>query len=112
MSAEPENVKPFYTLCGYVVKAKFPHETQTGYPPHISALIVEISGIHGNNRETVRNFCQSVLGISISISAFHKIIDRASEALKPAYDKIGETAHHNDINYIDETSRFQNGALN
>jgi transposase len=71
-----------------------------------------MSGIQGNSRETVRSFCKSVLNFSISIGAIQRIVDRASEALIPIYDKIGQLARENDINHVDETSWFRNGALN
>ncbi len=98
--------------CGKIVKAKVPKEHQTGYGPRLSALIAEMSGIQGNSRDTVRTFCKSVLNFSISIGTIQRVVDRASAALKPIYDKIGELARENDINHVDETSWFQNGALN
>jgi len=98
--------------CGKIVKAKVPKEHQTGYGSRLSALIAEMSGIQGNSRETVRTFCKSVLNFSISIGTIQRVVDRASAALKPIYDKIGELARENDINHVDETSWFQNGALN
>ena len=100
------------THCGKTVKSQVPKDQQTGYGPRLSALIAEISGIQGNSRETVRTFCQSVLGFSISIGAIQKVIDRASEALKPVYGRIGNIARSSRINYIDETSWFQQGVLN
>ncbi len=98
--------------CGKIVKAKVPKDHQTGYGPRLSALIAEMSGIQGNSRDTVRAFCKSVLNFSISIGAIQRVVDRASAALKPIYDKIGELARENDINHVDETSWFQNGSLN
>ena len=98
--------------CGKIVKAKVPKEHQTGYGPRLSALIAEMSGIQGNSRETVRTFYKSVLNFSISIGAIQSVVDRASAALKPIYDKIGELSRENNINHVDETSWFQNGALN
>ena len=98
--------------CGSIVKAKLPKENQTGYGPRLSALIAEVSGIQGNSRETVRTFCQSVFGFSISSGAIQKVIDRASQALKPVHEKIGDRARTSKANYIDETSWFQNGILN
>ena len=98
--------------CGKIVKAKVPKEHQSGYGPRLSALIAEMSGIQGNSRETVRGFCKSVLNFSISIGAIQKVVDRVSAALIPFYDKIGRLARENDINHVDETSWFQNGALN
>lgn len=98
--------------CGKIVKAKIPKKHQTGYGSRLSALIAEMSGIQGNSRETVRTFCNSVLDFPISIGAIQRIIDRASEALYPIYAKIGELARKIDVNHVDETSWFQNGALN
>ncbi|MCP3889867.1 MAG: IS66 family transposase [Desulfobulbaceae bacterium] len=131
----PESIKPFYThqvielpdikmdvlhfilhqgtcsQCGNVVKANLPNDRRTGYGPRLSALIAEISGINGNSRETVRTFCQSVLNFSISTGAIQKVIDRASEALRPVHERIGNIARNSEINHVDETSWFQNGAL-
>jgi len=98
--------------CGKVVTAKAPKHHKTGYGPRISALIAEMSGIQGNSRETVRTFCDSVLNFSISTGAIQRVVDRASEALKPIYIKIGDIARKKEINHVDETSWFQNGNLN
>lgn len=97
--------------CGKTVKATIPKEHRTGYGARFSALMAEMSGIQGNSRETVRSFCKSVLNVSISIGAIQKVIDRVSKALKPYYDAIGENARRSDINHVDETSWFKNGAL-
>ena len=98
--------------CGQLLKAKIPQGHQTGYGPRLSALIAEMSGIQGNSRETVRTFCKSVFNFSISTGAIQRVVDRASAALEPIYDRIGELARKSDINHVDETSWFQNGALN
>lgn len=100
------------TRCGGTVKSQLPKHNQTGFGPRLSALVTEISVIQGNSRETSRTFCQSVLGFSISTGAIQKIIDRASESFKPVYDRIGNIARKNHVNYIDETSWFQQGILN
>jgi transposase len=97
--------------CGRMLKAKIPLGHQTGYGPRISALIAEMSGIQGNSRKTVQDFFKSVLNFSISTGAIQKVVDRASEALLPVYEKIGDLARKSDINHIDETSWFKNGML-
>lgn len=97
--------------CGCTVKGKLPKQSQTGYGPRLSALIAEVSGIQGNSRDTVRTLCKSVFGFSISTGAIQKVIDRASEALRPVYDRIGDLARTSRINYIDETSWFKQGIL-
>ena len=97
--------------CGKILKAEIPKDHRTGYGPRLSALIAEMSGIQGNSRETVLNFCKSVLNFPISKGGIQRIIDRVSEALKPVHDKIGDIARSQDINHVDETSWFQNGKL-
>ncbi len=39
------------------------------------------------------------------------MIDRSSKALEPIYDRIGTLVRESRVNYIDETSWFQGGAL-
>ena len=97
--------------CGETVKAQLPKEYQPGYGPRLSALIAEMSGTQGNSRETVQGFCKSVLGFHISIGAIQNVIDRASEAIRPYYDAIGQIAKNSRINHVDETSWFQSGTL-
>ncbi len=97
--------------CGKLIKASLPPGVESGYGPRLSALIGEIAGNQGSSRTTVQDFCSSVLGITISIGAIQKVIDRVSEAIKPHYEAIGKMARTAKINYIDETAWFKNGAL-
>ncbi len=97
--------------CGKTIKAKLPKENQVGYGPRLSALIAELSGIEGSSRLTVQDFCQSVLNFPISTGAIQNVIDRMSDALKPAYDRIGQVARTQPVNHIDETSWRQSGKL-
>ncbi len=97
--------------CGKTVKAKVPKKYQSGYGPRLSACIAELSGSHGASRETVQDFCRSVLDFHISTGAIQNVIDRASAALKPLYDEIGRAARLSPVNYIDETSWFQTAKL-
>ena len=98
--------------CGKTIRADVPKEYQNGYGPRFSGMVAELSGSHGASRQTVQDFCQSVLGIPISVGGIQRIIDRSSEALKPIYDKIGKQARQANVNHIDETSWFQSGKLN
>lgn len=97
--------------CGKTTKAGIPKAHRTGYGPRLSALITELSGIHGDSREAVQDFCMSVLGFPISVGAIQNVIDRSSRALEPVYDRIGTLARESRVNYIDETSWFQCGKL-
>jgi transposase len=97
--------------CGKMAKGEIPQEKRTGYGPRLSAMIVELAGIHGDSRRGVQDFLVSVFGLSISQGAIQKIINRAKEAIQPHYDAIGEAARHAAVNHIDETSWKTNGKL-
>jgi transposase len=92
--------------CGRLLKADLPHEHATGYGPRLSALIGDLSGIHGTSRRLLQDFCASVLQIPISLGAIQKVIDRVSCAIVPHYEAIAELARHATVGYIDETPWF------
>jgi len=97
--------------CGQTVKAILPAEIRSGYGPRFSALMAELSGTEGMSRQAVQRFCHSVLQVPISVGGIQKILDRASEAIKPVYEHIGRIARTCGVNGIDETSWFENGKL-
>ena len=97
--------------CGKSAKATRPPEASTGYGARFCALVAELSGIKAMRRMDVQAFCRSVLGLSISTGAIQKIVDRASEALAPAWDGVGQFARGSACNYIDETSWFKSHDL-
>ena len=97
--------------CGKTVSAILSKEQGFGYGPRMTALIAELSGIQGASRKSVQQFLNSVLGVPISTGGIQKVIDRVSEAAKPVYDKIAETARIQKVGYIDETSWFKTGKL-
>lgn len=97
--------------CGKIAKARVPSEYRSGYGPRMSAVIAELAGSHGDSRLTIQNFCASVLGFSISLGAIQKVLDRASEAIHPHYEAIGEKARSQAVNHADETSWLLKGAL-
>jgi transposase len=77
----------------------------------MSALIAELSGMQGVSRKAVQQFLNSVLEVSISTGALQKVIDRVSNALAPAYERIGQVARSDSVGYIDETSWFKAAKL-
>lgn len=97
--------------CGKTVVANIDREHRFGYGPRISALVAELSGMQGISRRSVQQFLSSVLGLPMSTGTIQKIIDRMSAAICPAYDKIAQTAHDQQVAYIDETSWFKCGKL-
>lgn len=99
------------SCCGRVSRAHVPPEYRTGYGPRLSAVIAELAGNHGDSRGTIQNFCASVLGLPLSLGAIQKILDRASEAIAPHYEAIGNQARQAAVNHVDETSWRLKGAL-
>lgn len=97
--------------CQKVIKAEIPQENRTGYGPRLSAVIAELSGTYGNSRETIQDICRNIFNFHISTGAVQKVIDRASHAIIPIYDRIGFIARRSPVNHIDETSWFQQGLL-
>jgi transposase len=97
--------------CGKKVKGEIPQEKRTGYGPRLSAMIVELVGVHGDSRRGVQDFLESVMGLSVSQGAIQKIIKRAKEAIKPHYEAISEVSRKAPVNHIDETSWKTHGVL-
>jgi transposase len=99
------------TACGRTCKGTVPDESRVGYGPRFTGLIGELSGAQRNSRSAVKEFCQSVLGVAISIGGIQRCVDRVSEAILPYYVAIAEKARSAMVNFIDETSWYQHGAL-
>jgi transposase len=97
--------------CGQLLKAEVPREHVTGYGPRLTALIGELTGMHGTSRRLVHDFCQSVLRFPISLGAIQKVIDRASDALVPHYEAIAQVARHAPVGSIDETPWYLHHTL-
>ena len=97
--------------CGKVNKAVVPKEHRTGFGARLSGMIAQMAGNMGDSRSIIQDFCSSVLSFHISLGAIQKVIDRASEALKPHYKIIGKEAREASVNYIDETSHRKSGKL-
>lgn len=97
--------------CGKLNKALIPKEHRCGYGPRLTAMIGEMAGNQGESRTLIQNFCWSVLGLSISLGAIQKVIDRVARAIEPHYERIAQQARRAEVNHVDETSWFQNGVL-
>ena len=97
--------------CGKVNKAQLPNEYTVGFGPRMTAVVAELAGSHGDSRTIIQNFCFSVLGVSISLGAIQNMIDRASKAIEPHYNAIGDKARKAETNHVDETSWFEKAKL-
>jgi transposase len=63
--------------CGKLNKVLISSEQRADEAPRLTALIAEMTGIFGNSRTNVADFCSSVLSFHISLGAIQKVIDRA-----------------------------------
>jgi transposase len=97
--------------CGKTVKAHVPFALRTGFGPRLSALVVELTGVHGDSRRAVQDFLQSVFALKISQGAIQKITDRVRQAIKPHYEAIRELVHSAAVNHADETTWKRKGGL-
>lgn len=59
----------------------------------------------------MKEFCQSLFGVSISIGAVQRCVDRASQAILPYYEAIGAKARSLRVNHVDETPWYRHGVL-
>jgi transposase len=89
--------------CGRTVKAHIPFALRTGFGPRLSAMIVELTGAHGDSRRAVQDFLQSVFALRISQGAIQKITDRVRQAIEPHYEAIREVVQSAPVNHADET---------
>ena len=84
---------------------------RTGYGPRMTAFIAELAGGQGDSRTMIQNVCSSVFNFPISLGAIQKVIDRASQAILPHYEAIGDQARKQEVNHVDESSWYLKGVL-
>ena len=97
--------------CGKWLEARLPKARQSGYGPRLTALTGELSAMHRTSRRGVQDFCRSVLGISISLGAIQRLIDRTSLAIVPHDAAIARLARKAPVGYVDETPWYCGHAL-
>ena len=76
--------------CGAIVKASASEGSATGQAPRLTALVRKLSGVSRSSRRAVKDFCQSVLGLSTSVGAIEVCRSR-SQAMVP-YCRLSENA--------------------
>jgi transposase len=99
------------TSCGRICKGVVPEGSQVGYGPRLTGFVGELSGSQRSSRSAVKEFCQSVLGIPISIGGIQRCVDRVSQAILPYYEAMACRARSMRVNFIDETPWYQHGVL-
>lgn len=97
--------------CHNLVKGAVPQERQTSYGKRLSALIAFLSSEMASPRRSIQKFMNDILGLPISQGAIQNTLDRASEAIKPHYEAIGQSVRRSPACYIDETSWPTHGQM-
>jgi transposase len=97
--------------CGKTGKAHIPFSLRIGFGPRLSALIVELTGAHGDSRRAVQDFLQSVFSLRLSQGVIQKIVDRSRQALEAHYAAIREVVHSAQVNHADETTWKRKNSL-
>jgi transposase len=98
-------------VCGATRKGSVPEGFETGYGPRFTGLIGELSGSQRCSRRAVKDLCQSLLGVPISVGAIQRCVDRVSQAILPHYEAIAARARSLRVNHVDETPWYQHGVL-
>lgn len=90
--------------CGTSTCAALPEgvpEHQSG--PRLSAFVVLLMACFRLSKRRVGLFCESVLGIPVSAGLAVKLQNRATDALRPAYDELVATLPTQPVLGIDES---------
>ena len=91
------------TSCGRICKGAVREGFQVGYGPRLTGFVGELSGSQRSSRSAVKELCQSVLGIPISIGGIQRCVDRVSQAILPYHEAIACRARSVKVNFIDHT---------
>ena len=83
-----------------------PAEQATGWGPRCSAWMGEVAGTYGNGRRMVQPVCGSVLGVSISLGAIQKVLDRVAQTIEPHDTAMALQARQAVGNSMDEMLWF------
>lgn len=93
--------------CGSTVQAsrdQIPPAQRCGFGPRLTAFVALMAGILGASRREIQRLLCDVFAIPASLGGIQKTIDRASDAVEPHHQTIGEIARCAPVNHIDETS--------
>jgi transposase len=81
-----------------------------GFAARLEAHIATLAGVYRLSRRQVREVCQNVFGIPISVGAVDAAIMRMSVILKDPWEKLREYIQQAELVHADETSWRRAGA--
>ena len=95
--------------CGEVTQAALPPDVQSHFGPKLTALIAYMTVVCRVPRRLVRNFLESVLGISLSLGSTQKAWEETSAAVAEPYHELEQALPGQPVLNVDETGSRTNG---
>jgi transposase len=77
--------------------------------PRLSALLAWLKGVGHCSFSTAERFCRDVLGLDLSRGQLAKVMDKASIAMRPAYETLAARLPEEPCLNVDETGHKENG---
>lgn len=97
--------------CGAATTAPLPDGVhQSNFGPHLTALVVLLSGEHRMSRRSIQRFISDFHGIDLSLGAISNIEGRMTEGLAESHAEAIDSVAASATKHLDETSwRESNG---
>ena len=95
--------------CGMVTQAGLPPELQGHFGPKLTALMAYMTVGCRVPRRLVRNFLESVLGITLSLGSTQKAWEETSAAVARPYQELQQALPRQPVLNVDETGARTNG---
>lgn len=111
--AEVETIKPIITEhqahtslceCGCQTSATLPPEVlSSNFGPRLSSIIAYLAAVLHVSRRGTREFCETLLNISIALGSVQNLLEDTSEALEPIDKELKEALPEEPVINSDET---------
>lgn len=95
--------------CGEVTPGTLPAEVQGQFGPQLTALVAYMTVVGRVPRRLVRDFLESVLGISLSLGSTQKAWEETSAAVAQPYQELQQALPQQPVLNVDETGSRTNG---
>jgi transposase len=91
--------------CGCQTTAALPKEVaQSNFGPRLTGIIAYLSAVLHVSRRGAREFCETLLGVSISLGSTQNLLEHTSCAVEPIDTELLEALPHEEVLNGDETS--------
>ena len=99
--------------CGHRTRAAYDREVIPASPfgPELVAKVAVLTGAYHLSRRHAQQLLREFFGVVISLGSISAIEERASAALKPAYEEAEQAVQDADVKHADGTTWLRAGAL-